>query len=64
MSYNLRSALKVRKIYSHITEELTSRKIYGCRLVLLRSRALRRLVEDGTLSPKDIAHWFRFNKVT
>jgi len=64
MRYNLRSALKVRKIYSHITEELISQKIYGCRLVLLRSRALHRLVEDGTLSSNDIAHWFRYNKVT
>ena len=64
MRYNLKSALKVQRIYDSITRELINKRIRGNKLVYARRRHLTMALSAGAFSNCDYAHWFQSQRVT
>mgnify|MGYP000663400568 CR=1 FL=1 len=65
MRCNLKSALKVLRIYNRLTNELKQKGVKGTtNIVLQRKAALEDCVSNGTLTHTDLDQWFKFNKIS
>lgn len=64
MSYNIKDAWKVEKIYQNITSSLRDQKIYGQRLIILRKSKMEDAMNRNDFTKNEYNSWFKSYKIT
>lgn len=64
MSYNIKNAWKVEKIYQKITKQLKDDHICGQQLIMRRKAQMKDAMENKMFSEIEYGSWFKSYKIT